>query len=244
MSQLKLISLNIEGDNHLNTALPFLEREQADVVCLQEVLHSNVDQIKTRLGMHATFVPVSYIVMDNSARLTPQTALGLLLLSKTQPVKVSAEYYVGDSTSIRLFDGTEPNACNRVLVTGEITIGDILFRIISTHFTWSPEGESTPLQFENLDRLFSLLEGKEDFILCGDFNAPRGRPVWQNLAERYKDNIPQEVITTLDQQLHKVTGLQYVVDGLFSTKGYEVTDVRVISGVSDHQALVSSIKAA
>ena len=33
---MKIVSLNIEGSKHINRVIPFLESEQADVICLQE----------------------------------------------------------------------------------------------------------------------------------------------------------------------------------------------------------------
>jgi exonuclease III len=32
---MKLININIEGDKHFDTVIPFLEKEKPDVLCLQ-----------------------------------------------------------------------------------------------------------------------------------------------------------------------------------------------------------------
>ena len=37
---------------------------------------------------------------------------------------------------------------------------------------------------------------------------------FNRLAEKYKDNIPLEYKTSIDQNLHRVKGLQVMVDGL------------------------------
>ena len=52
---------------------------------------------------------------------------------------------------------------------------------------------------------------------CGDMNVPRGNETFNRLAEKYKDNIPLEYKTSIDQNLHRVKGLQVMVDGLYYT---------------------------
>jgi hypothetical protein len=64
------------------------------------------------------------------------------------------------------------------------------------------------------------------------------------MASVMKDNIPPEVTTTLDQEIHGVKGLQFVVDGMFSQPPYVVNNVRVVTGVSDHCALVGEVSRA
>jgi len=81
-----------------------------------------------------------------------------------------------------------------------------------------------------------------NIIFCGDFNAPRGRKTWSILSSKLKDNIPDEIMTTVDAKIHRAGNLMLVVDGLFTSKNYKVTGVRVISGVSDHCAIVANIE--
>ena len=78
-------------------------------------------------------------------------------------------------------------------------------------------------------------------MFCGDFNAPRGGEVFDQLASHYSDCVPPEITTTIDQELHRAKGLQYVVDSIFSTDQYRLEDVRVQSGVSDHCALIGRV---
>lgn len=79
-------------------------------------------------------------------------------------------------------------------------------------------------------------------VFCGDFNAPRGRTVWAKLAEKYRDNIPLEIESTIDPQFHKDKTISYVVDGILSSASYEVREVRVVGSLSDHKALVTQIR--
>lgn len=81
-----------------------------------------------------------------------------------------------------------------------------------------------------------------NIIFCGDFNAPRGRQIWSILSSKLKDNVPNEITTTIDGNIHRAGNLQLVVDGLFTSSNYKVCDVQVISGVSDHCAIVAGIE--
>jgi len=84
--------------------------------------------------------------------------------------------------------------------------------------------------------LCAVLETLGDFVLAGDFNAPRGKEIFSLLAERYTDNIPQKYTSSIDGTLHKAGPLPYMIDGIFSTPLYEVVDVEMVCGVSDHCA--------
>jgi hypothetical protein len=86
-----------------------------------------------------------------------------------------------------------------------------------------------------------------EFVLGGDFNAPRGGEMFSVLSSAYTDNIPLQYKTSLDLTLHRAArerGPQLgdkMVDGLFSTPAYSVSDVRLVDGVSDHMAVVATI---
>lgn len=115
------------------------------------------------------------------------------------------------------------------------------FIIANTHGVWTQDGRVTPYQLRAIDRLLAGLGTIPKLILCGDFNAPRGRQAWARIGQVYADNIPSEVTTTIDGGLHRAGYLLHVVDGIFSTPHYTVKDVRIISGLSDHCAIVAEI---
>ncbi len=240
MSSIKVISLNIEGDNHLQRIIPFFQRENPDVICLQEVLDKDIAFIKTQLQMEGIFAPVMNIKYPNPIRLTVNNTIGILTLTKQKIEKMTFEYYVKHTEAVPIINVNEPNSSDRAIITAEISKDNTPYKIINTHFTWSVQGQSTPLQHANLDSLFSILDTKGEFILCGDFNAPRGLPVWQRLADKYTDNIPPNETTSIDQNLHRVKNIQLFVDGMFTTKHYKA-EVNVVDGVSDHKALVGIV---
>jgi endonuclease/exonuclease/phosphatase family metal-dependent hydrolase len=236
---LRLLSLNIEGDNHLDAVVGLIQREDPDVVCLQECFARDLPELERhtrRVGVHQPLV--RYTPESNAPRMAPKGDWGLAILTREPPGSLLSAYYVGGPGTQPVHNGRMQGNANRAVLG--IELGG--FRIITTHFTWAPGGEPSASQHRDLDSLLRVLEPFAGYVLCGDFNAPRGGPVFARLAERLTDNIPADVKTTIDHELH-VRGAMppYVVDGLFTTSEYVASDVRVISGVSDHCAVVARI---
>lgn len=115
--------------------------------------------------------------------------------------------------------------------------------IATTHFTWSKGGRATNKQRKELKTLIRLLDAVKPDILCGDFNAPRGGEIWSILSKHLVDNIPPEITSTIDPTLHYTKGLYIVVDGFFTSPSsrVRVESLKLVSGVSDHQAIVATI---
>lgn len=240
---IKLISLNIEGDNHYSTVLPFLQKENPDVVCLQEVYESDIPILIAESGMFATFTPLSIVDKDFPERhMKAKGAEGLLILSKKMPFELHKDYYVGSLGSIPIFKDEEPFVTNRALLSIKVEYSDAEFCIATTHFTWTNGGKMTSIQEEDFQHMLEAIQNLKGFVLAGDFNAPRGKEIYTELSRLYKDNIPAGVTSTIDPLLHKVKNLQHVVDGIFSTTQYIVTNVQVIDGISDHKAITASVK--
>lgn len=245
---IKLISLNIEGDNHIDKDrfIPFLKKESPDVLCLQEVFEQDLPRIEKEIRMKTVcFYPMagkkSWLSSEHRGY------LGVAILSNHEVSLSEGRYYVGSKDEIPEFkkadDPTQhPNTINLVLTRADISVEDTMYTICTTHFCWTPEGSVTKYQLDQLDDLFFALKDIPEFVLCGDFNAPRGKETWNRIASKYTDNIPRECQTSIDQDLHRAPGLMYVVDGLFTTKEYSAQNVRLIDGVSDHMAVVGIIK--
>jgi endonuclease/exonuclease/phosphatase family metal-dependent hydrolase len=134
----------------------------------------------------------------------------------------------------------KPNSPNRGLIIIKVEKQKKEFQIATTHFTWSRNGDSNKTQLKSLDRMLSLLD-LNNIVLCGDFNAPRGRKTWIILSSKLNDNIPENIKTTIDANIHRAGDLHLVVDGLFTSNNYKASDVRVVSGVSDHCAIAANI---
>lgn len=247
-ASLKLISLNVERSKHLDRVCAFLAEERPDVLCLQEVLERDVPALEQASGPCQIYRPSTRIEYEGAV-----VAIGEAIFSPL-PVKDSAvRYYWGDET-LRDLDtqtpetrrATESRAVSFVTVEKD----GIPFRIATTHFLPTPHGDANAYQRQDVAALLAELKSLGELVLTGDFNAPRGRDIFTTLANAYRDNIPAQYETSIDVSLHRCRDdaqaaaelSRVMVDGLFTTPAFEASEVRLVFGVSDHAAVVGSIR--
>jgi endonuclease/exonuclease/phosphatase family metal-dependent hydrolase len=237
VEQLSLITVNIEAHKHLDLVIPFLQKENPDVICLQEVFKEDIPAFEHSLQRPAFFVPMSRILKTNRYGLAPMGEWGVAILTALPIVeKNTLKYfqYKENELTPEFLDGT-PNSQDRICLVVKVNKNGEEFTVITTHFTWTGDGHANDEQRRDLKEMLSQLSAYDEFVLCGDFNAPRGRETFDALAHKYIDHIPTDVTTTIDGSLHYAGNLQIVVDGMFSTPHYEFDSVEVLSGVSDHR---------
>ena len=242
MSQIKLLQLNIEGSRHLSRVLPFLAEEGPDVLCLQEVYESDIPEIVQTLGNS-----IQYLFSPNLRTTKEGVVLveGSIILSKHPITARITEYYTDKAGMLREYDHstkeTNRNTQSFSVTACDILIHDLPFRIATTHFTWTPDGKVDDFQRIDVQSMLKVLKPMGELVLTGDFNAPRGGEIFSILEREFTDNVPKEYLSSLDPHLHRVGHLELMVDGIFSTPSYAVTDVAMICGVSDHCTLRATI---
>ncbi len=235
----KIISINIEKDKHHDTVLPFLQREQPDVVCMQEVYGNDAERYQYELGMKGIFGPMTLCpsrYVEGALHVE-----GVAIFSRHEISNVKVALYAGYAKYIPAYVDKDAKTYNHILLSCDVHKDNAVYTIATTHFTWTPNGDPDALQRKNLSALLRKLKELPNVVVCGDFNAPRGREIFDKLAKKYKDNIPREITTTIDPVLHRAPNLELVVDGMFSSKKYVVGNVRAETGVSDHKAIVGEI---
>jgi len=238
---MKLVSLNLEGKRQLNTALPFLETEAADVVCLMEAARDMQPWLEAR-GYFVTFAPMTHRNQDDQ-----QFESGVMFASKRAH---SAEifYYRQPTTKIVQYD----RADKRGTISHPVIFALVdNYYLATTHFTWNPVGETADeYQTTDLAALLAYLHTKPPHLLCGDFNIPRHYNVlYEEIIKQYVDTVPASYNSSLDADHHragKSPDLQklfthFMVDYLFTQSPYQVSDVRLQFDVSDHAAVLADI---
>lgn len=237
---LKLVSINVERSKHLDLVLPFIHKMQPDVLCVQELIGNNVDAFATASGSVAhRYTPMSRLAGEEVGALS-----GIGIFSRL-PATFAESYYVKQSDEIPETNPQQPhtyNNDNRMVLSADVEVADGSFRVATTHFTWTPDGQADDVQRKDLAELFKQLDVLGEFALCGDFNAPRGREIFGAIAARYRDSIPPEYDTSIDGSIHRAGNLQLMVDGLFTTPAYSAENVSLVPGVSDHMAVVADIR--
>lgn len=235
----KLVSINIEGSKHLDSVGRFLDSERADIVCLMEVSRDDVLQIAGDNYPFVVFAPND--VIGNIAGQKGTTPTGVAILSKTIMIDVEKEYF-GEQPRKVIVD---PGSGSQAPVLLSARIGSLL--VGAVHFTWTKKGQVSDDQKKHVGKLLEYLQTKGELLMCGDFNIPRGKEMYMQIAAKYKDNIPAIVETTIDPDLHYANqgergSLKTVVDYIWSTPGIKVEEVEVKEGISDHCGLVCQIR--
>lgn len=240
MQKIKLISVNIEGSKHLNKVLPFLKLENPDVICLQELIESDIPAFIEIFGPEYIYAPMFPRIKNDREEI-----LGVGVFSRLPSIEKNITYYVDHRSPLQRFD---PSTVDTKFKTASFALAGITVKLdgkdctlFSTHFPVTDDGHATDFQRETLAKLFTVLKEQNSFILCGDFNAPRGREIFTLLAEKYMDNVPTQYTSSIDGTIHRAGQLPYMVDGLFSTQNMRVENVEMRCGVSDHCALISDV---
>lgn len=230
--EIKILTLNIEGDKHLPQVIKLVNREKPDAVCLQEVFEEDFHLLHHKFDMTGIFMPAVWIDRPGAPGFGKRGPFGVAILSRL-PGEFGGNYYFKRRGSgLPRYRG-QPNAVHRCLVWQKIDNG---LTVAATHFTWSKNGQATQKQRRELASLLQLLDKLQPDVICGDFNAPRGGEIWAAISQKLVDNIPPEVKTTLDPTLHYTNGLELVVDGFFTSPKSKMTvkSLRLIGGISDH----------
>jgi endonuclease/exonuclease/phosphatase family metal-dependent hydrolase len=237
--KLSAACLNIEMSKHLERVCEFLSWHRPEVVCIQELYERDIQRLSAALdGANYVFVPMTRRTNEN-------IAMGIALFSRLPMTNMSTLYYRGSLDRSPSFDPTtnltKSQTQNHFVILCDVKKDEAIFRIGTTHFTWTPDGRADDIQRNDLKILLDLLKPLEEFVLCGDFNFPRGGELFAIMADRFKDNIPTRYVTSIDPILHRAGPLQLMIDGVFSTPAYMVSDVELHSGISDHCAITCRI---
>ncbi len=239
-ASLKLVCLNIEKDKHLDRILPFLSERIPDIFCVQELYESSIPVIPAALsGASCCFAP-----MTRRGRETPPQIQGSGIFSRVPVRAQRALYYKIPSPQLPESVQGDPSTYvkdDRMVIVCEVEKDGEIFRIATTHFTWTPDGNPSEAQRVDMKSLLNILDTMREFVLAGDFNTPRCGEMFAELSTRYKDDIPMQYTSSLDPDLHRAGPLEKMVDGIFSTPAYTVSKVEMVAGLSDHCALIATV---
>lgn len=222
--KIRFLHLNIEGRKHTDRIFAFLRNHEFDILCMQEVFLDTAVLISKNFGFEYVFVNLELKDSNESK--------GNAIFSKN-----------GFVSKKEVLTIDFPKDCGWAYKTDKLLVVSIekdktLFNIATAHLPVNyPGNEISAIQLETFDRLKDELVKFDELFLTGDFNSPRGTIIFDSLANHFTDNVPKDEVSTLDPVLHRAGFLHYVVDGVFTTKGYRVTDVVVNTGLSDHKGI-------
>jgi len=235
---IKLVTINIEGSKHLDKVIPFLKKENPDVICLQDIFAVDFLKIKDQSKISGSFFAACNKIDKNKYNSQTNGEEGVAYLTNLSHNPIKGFYYVGKGTKPKF---TDPYSKDRVLVFSTVEKEGKKYTIGTTHFYWTPDGHPNKEQWQAFHSLINHVKKFDEFILCGDFNAPRGREIFSEFNKHFIDHLPLKITSTLDPKLHKAGHLNLVIDTIFSTPHYKVNNIQTIEGISDHKAIIGEI---
>lgn len=252
MSQLRLASINIERSKHLQRVETFLKQQRPDVLCLQELCERDIPFFEELMGNHLIYAPMSRHPAETEDQMQ---VIGTAIVSRHPLEDAHKHYYRGNPATIPTIafeDGVEDETGNvqKKVVRGSLNCSLMAatvngFCIATTHLTVTMNGESTPEQLADADALLAYAREEAEehggLLMCGDFNAPRGKPTFSKIAAEFIDGVPAHYTTSIDGNLHRAGPIPFMVDGLFHTPNYKLEGATLHTGVSDHCALTATL---
>jgi endonuclease/exonuclease/phosphatase family metal-dependent hydrolase len=215
-----------------------LKKEAPEVVCLQEVHELSLRYFAKKLEMNYVFGQMGQLAGKKSG-------LGILCLLPLNDIRRLYYHHDREAASRYILKTGKAPSFPRLVLAARVKSRNAHYLVATTHFTWSALGKATKAQRKDIENLLKVLSDINEFVLCGDFNAPRGGEIFKKIAAQYKDNIPKKYCTSIDANFHRaaerVRAGNLMVDGLFTTPQYECQNVRLVDGVSDHMAIVAEV---
>ncbi len=243
---LKIISLNMETNKHYTKILPFIKKENPDVICLQEAPESFAEELQKK-GYKTFFAPM--FLRDDLGGNELYT-LGIMLASKL-PFQAKSVYYHKPNEKIILHDRkNRNNTVATAYIFANIMTSDGLYNVATTHPLKSDDGKANDFQTKMFSSLLKLLAPEEPHMICGDFNMPRGyNTIYEEVTKKYTDAVPLSYKSSLDRDIHllgnKKTDVPifdiYMVDYVFTQPPYQAENVRLEFGLSDHAAVIATV---
>lgn len=246
---MKLVSLNIEGLKHLDRVLPFIRREEPDILGLQEVPESVVREVEA-LGYDVRFAPM--VVRTHGEALLPEGVLYGVRTETAKLLDVRIHYLIQPQGTFQDFNPEEEYfGVNNACIFGNIAVNGEEYTIGITHFAWTKHGPvPSSAQHRAMEKLLAIIPAEGPHILCGDFNIPRDQnPLYGTLTEHYTDAVPRSYASSMDPTLHKLAGVKelkemftsFMVDYVFTQPPYRAENVRLEFDLSDHAGVIADI---
>lgn len=250
MAELRLVSINIEGDKHWDTVLPFLQELNPDVVCIMEVYEEELSKLSQ--FPFQSFMPCTKRPFRRDESGEPRV-FGSAIVSKYPIASHHTNYYSKVGSELPIFiNGSSKDKYESYwygYIAAEVTKDTQTFKVITTHFVWTHDGMPDDYQRAGLQEMKRLLADEGEHVLCGDFNIPRDmNDLSVELVQGYVNAVSLSEATSLDAQFHRVAKTpewsrvqHFVVDYMLTTPHYQATSEPLVFGISDHAAIVTTI---
>lgn len=243
---MKLVSVNMEGMNHILRIVQLITREQPDCICLLEAPENFMTTLTT-LGYQSVFA-----FMQKRSAEGIESNEGVIFASRYPYAHHTNNYYeIGTKETPQEIGGRFVHTTFPYIFASisHPTEGKVF--VATTHFIVTADGLADADQTAGLKAILAHLHTEAPHVLCGDFNLPRGvNTLYPLITNEYTDTIPPHYTSSLDRTLHRLGASlnlnapifdKYIVDYIFTKPPYHAENVRLQFGVSDHAAVIADI---
>lgn len=241
---MKLIQLNIWQGRTIRRALPFLEKQNADILCLQEVYSaknpvpghwdafSSLELIKDSCSYEYVYFSPLYSFFVAGEKVT----FGNAILSKTPFNNTKSTFTKGEYIEDVAKKAIIPNQRNVQLVSIEIDGKDL--SIVNHHAHREPTADGSE---ESLDRMKLVKDFIGDIdnylIIAGDMNVNPSTPTAKVLSSYGRNLTSEKKISSTMTDLAMYVPVS--PDHIIVSDDVDVLDFNVSDEtVSDHKALI------
>jgi len=244
---MKLIQLNLWQGRLLSNALEFMQQEQPDILCLQEVTSSEVenpgflDTNSLQTLLKELDLPNYFFSPRFSYQFMHSRALyGNCILSRYPISNQETRFTHGDFVEDIVLNKDNHDMSNAQLAV--LDLGKHSLNIINHHGYYQPNPVGNQTTTESLQKLADwVAELSGPAILAGDLNVWPKSPALNSINSLGLNNLTSDyAIRSTLSEIHQAPNKNEVAcDYVFTSKDIKVTDFHVMEKlVSDHKALV------
>lgn len=252
---LKFISLNLWfGGILFDDIVQFLKQENADIVVLQEVFHSD----DKKLPVHYRSIEslqkfLDYPYYDFAPAVYDKFPWGSVLngnavLSKYPIIDRNVTFFDRELDMQNPRSPFDPEFYpvtprNLQQATLQTQAGNL--NIFNFQGVWDMDGDKVSPQRQKMsDTIMKAIEGKQNVIVAGDTNAKHTNPVMRKIETRLTNVFGDTLTSSFNMKRKENPGYaSAVVDMVYADKNFEVIEYRCPDvDISDHLPLIVEFK--
>jgi endonuclease/exonuclease/phosphatase family metal-dependent hydrolase len=250
--QIKFVCLNLWfGGRQFDNIIEFIRKENPDILALQEVVKSSDLGAPTNYNTLDEIAKVFHYPYCHNAPTFVSTRLDMptaefsnAVLSKYPIVNSEVTFYdVPYDTNYN--EMQDFSFSPRNLEHVEINLGTKIVNVFNTQGIWGFDGDDNERRLKMSESIRSHYLGKENIILCGDFNTIENTKSMTAFEQELKNVFKGELVTSFNMR-HKPAGSGFataVVDMIYVSPEIKVIEhYSTEEDVTDHVPLVCVIQ--
>ena len=244
---MKIIQINAWLSGLHYQLLDFLETEDPDIICLQEIFSSNIsigiekekymtfETLKSKFG-YGYFSPTW-----SFDRLGQKVHYGNAIISK-QPIYDTKTLFTNGKYTDLTKVITKEHTNIRNIQSCKLNIDGQQLTIVNHHGYHEPNSNGSQRSMKSMEQAIKhIKELSEPIVFCGDLNLnPNSKPV--KLLESstdFRNLVTENGARTTLSEVFRIKNLNVVCDYIFTSKNIKVNNFFVSNeAISDHRALV------